>query len=351
MSNLTCPLPDQGDSERIQLAHGDGGLLTARLIDTVFAPAFKNQYLDRGHDSAILPEPGCRLAMSTDTFVVDPPFFPGGNIGDLAVNGTVNDLLAAGATPRWLSAGFVIEEGFPISDLRRIVDSMAKAAVEAEVEIVTGDTKVVEKGHCDGIFINTTGVGYLPHGLDIDPRGCLRPGDVIILSGSIANHGMAVMSKRDGLQFQSEILSDTASLCDLVHNVLDVVESPRVMRDPTRGGLSSTLNELALSSGVDINLVESAIPIRPDTQAACALLGLDPLYVANEGLMIVVVGREQAREALEAMRRSAHGADSAVIGSVEEAKNPACPTVWLQMPLGNRRRVERPAAAQLPRIC
>lgn len=351
MIHTSCPIPDNGNPELIQLAHGDGGLLTAQLIDTVFSPAFKNQYLDRGHDSAILPSPECRLAMSTDTFVVTPQFFPGGNIGDLAVNGTVNDLLAAGATPRWLSAGFVIEEGFPMESLRRIVNSMAQAAREAEVEIVTGDTKVVERGHCDGLFINTTGVGYLPHGLDIDPRGCLRPGDVIILSGSIANHGMAVMSQREGLKFESQILSDTASLGDLVHNLLDVVEKPRVMRDPTRGGLSSTLNELAQSSGVDINLVESAIPIRPDTASACALLGLDPLYVANEGLMIVVVAPEQAREALAAMKRSAHGADSTIIGSVEAARNPANPTVWLQMPLGNRRRVERPAAAQLPRIC
>ncbi len=344
-----CPIPDF-DRKRIELAHGGGGSMTAELIDSVFAPAFANQYLSQGHDGAILPATGKRLAVSTDTFVVNPLFFPGGNIGDLAVNGTVNDLLCCGATPHWLSCGFIIEEGFEIETLKRIVATMAEAARLAEVEIVTGDTKVVERGRCDGVYINTTGIGTVPEGLNIDP-GNMRPGDVIIISGSIANHGMAVMSQREGLKFSSSIKSDTASLGDMVQSLLDVVEAPHVLRDPTRGGLSSTLNELALASNVDVNLVEEAIPLHSDVAAACDLLGLDPLYVANEGIMLIVVAPEDAQRALAAVKRSAHGAEAAIIGTVEQVPQGRKPTVWLQMPLGNRRRVERLSGSQLPRIC
>lgn len=344
-----CPLPDRLP-DRIELAHGGGGRMTAELIDKVFAPAFTNSYLNRRHDAAVLPADGRRPAMTTDTFVVTPAFFPGGNIGDLAVNGTVNDLLCAGATPRYLSCGFVIEEGFPIDDLRRIVGSMARAAVEAEVEIVTGDTKVVGRGQCDGVYINTSGLGYIAPGLDIDP-GSLRPGDAIICTGPIGCHGMAVMSVREGLEFESEIRSDTASLCDLVRNLLDAAGNPRVLRDPTRGGLSSTLNELAAASGVDIELTEEAIPVDDNVRSACDLLGLDPLYVACEGAMLIGVAPDDAEKALAAVRRSAHGSRAAVIGRVCEAAPGRDPAVWVRMPLGTRRRLEMMSGEQLPRIC
>lgn len=324
--------------------------MTASLIEGVFAPAFSNDFLNRRHDAAILPATDCRLAFTTDTFVVSPLFFPGGNIGDLAVNGTVNDLLCAGATPRFLSCGFVIEEGFAISDLRKIAATMAEAARQAEVEIVTGDTKVVERGRCDGVYINTSGIGYVPHGLDIDP-GCLRPGDKVICTGPVGRHGMAVMSKREGLQFESPIESDTASLCDIVSNLLDVVESPRVLRDPTRGGLSSTLNELAAASGTDIELDEAAIPVDDTVRSACELLGLDPLYVANEGVMLIAVAPDDATRALEAVKRSAHGSGAAIIGTVQPTPAGHTSAVWLRMPLGNRRRLEVLSGEQLPRIC
>ncbi len=340
----TCPLPDRL-TDRVEMAHGGGGRMTANLIEKVFAPAFSNHFLNRRHDAAILPDPGHRLAFTTDTFVVSPVFFPGGNIGDLAINGTVNDLLCAGATPRFLSCGFVIEEGFPMSDLRQIVDTMARAAVEAEVEIVTGDTKVVERGRCEGVYINTSGIGYVAHGLDIDP-GSLTEGDVIICTGAVGCHGMAVMSKREGLEFTSEIKSDTASLGDLVHNVLDVAV-PRVIRDATRGGLSSTLNELAEASGVEIEIDESAVPVDAPVAAACELLGLDPLYVANEGVMLIAVDSRDADKALAAVCRSAHGERAAIIGRVKAGRA----GVWLRMPLGNRRRLDMLSGEQLPRIC
>ncbi|MBD5186284.1 MAG: hydrogenase expression/formation protein HypE [Bacteroides sp.] len=348
-SSGCCPLPDRL-TDTVEMAHGGGGRMTAELIAGVFAPAFSNDFLNRRHDAALLPEPDCRLAMTTDTFVVTPLFFPGGSIGDLAVNGTVNDLLCAGATPRYLSCGFVIEEGFPMESLRRVVADMAEAARLAEVEIVTGDTKVVERGRCDGVYINTSGIGYVPHGLDIDP-GALAPGDVIICSGPVGCHGMAVMSVREGLEFSSPIKSDTASLGDIVHNLLDVVAAPKVLRDPTRGGLSSTLNELAETSGVDIELDEEAIPVDPEVRSACELLGLDPLYVANEGLMLIAVSADEAERALAAVRRSAHGSRAAIIGRVQPTAPGRAPAVWLRMPLGQRRRLEMLSGEQLPRIC
>lgn len=344
-----CPMPDRL-TDTVEMAHGGGGSMTASLIEGVFAPAFSNDYLNRRHDAALLPSADCRTAFTTDTFVVSPLFFPGGNIGDLAVNGTVNDLLCAGAVPRFLSCGFVIEEGFPVADLKRIVATMAEAARLAEVEIVTGDTKVVERGRCDGVYINTSGIGYVPAGLDIDP-GCMRPGDVVICTGAVGRHGMAVMSQREGLQFESPIQSDTASLCDIVRNLLAVVERPRVLRDPTRGGLSSTLNELACASGVDIELDEESIPVDPAVRSACELLGLDPLYVANEGLMLIVVDPADADRALAAVRRSPHGGEAAVIGRVAATPAGHGHGVWLRMPLGNRRRLEMLSGEQLPRIC
>ncbi|MDE6264210.1 MAG: hydrogenase expression/formation protein HypE [Paramuribaculum sp.] len=347
--NNTCPIPDRL-TDKIELAHGGGGSMTATLIKSVFGPKFNNSILNRGLDSAILPQPDCHLAFTTDTFVVNPLFFPGGNIGDLAVNGTANDLLCSGATPRYLSVGFVIEEGFDIGSLHKIAQTMADAAKEAEMEIVTGDTKVVERGKADGVYINTSGIGYLPPSIDLNPNN-LHPGDKIIVTGSIARHGMAVMSQREGLSFSSPITSDTASLGDIVHNLLDVCPaSLRVLRDPTRGGLASTLNEFVEAAGVNIVINEESIPVQPAVRSACDLLGLDPLHVANEGIMVVAVAEKDADAALAAVRRSAHGGDAAIIGEVlppdEKGAN-----VWLTLPLGNRRKVEMLSGEQLPRIC
>lgn len=340
-------------TDTVEIAHGGGGRMTARLIESIFAPEFSNEILNRAHDGAITPEINCRLAFSTDTFVVSPLFFPGGNIGDLAVNGTVNDLLCCGSKPAYLSVGFVIEEGFPIADLRRIVATMAKAAREAEVQIVTGDTKVVERGRCDGVYINTSGVGLMPPELMLDPTN-LRVGDKVIVSGTIANHGIAVMSEREGLRFDSDIRSDTASLGDLTDALLTAAPGDRlrVLRDPTRGGLSSTLNELAEASGVSIIVDETAVPIRRDVESACALLGLDPMYVANEGLMIAVVDPAYADKALAAVRRSAHGADAAIIGEVApESIFGGHAGVWIRTGAGTHRRLDMLSGEQLPRIC
>lgn len=351
--NLSCPKPDRL-TDKVELAHGGGGLMTARLIESVFAPAFSNPLLNRAHDGAVMPPfgDGDRIAMSTDTFVVNPIFFPGGNIGDLAINGTVNDLLCCGARPRWLSAGFVIEEGLPVDSLRRVVEAMAKAATQAEVEIVTGDTKVVEHGKCDGVYINTTGIGIVPPGLELDPTN-LKPGDAVLISGPVGAHGMAIMSCREGLGFESSIVSDTASLGDMVANLLDVcpVGTLRVLRDATRGGVASTLNELAGASGVDITIEESAVPVADAVSHACELLGLDPLLVANEGVMIAVVDAAYADKALAAMRRSAHCHQAAIIGKVEPHSSGNDANVWVRMPLGNSRRLDMITGEQLPRIC
>lgn len=345
-----CPIPDRLN-DTVEIGHGGGGKMTAQLIDRIFAPRFHNEYLDRQHDGAVMPQPDERIAMSTDSFVVRPLFFPGGNIGNLAVNGTVNDLLCCGATPRYLSAGFIIEEGLPMEQLEKIADAMALAAKEAEVEIVTGDTKVVEHGCCDGIYINTTGIGIMPPSLSLDPAN-LREGDVVIITGTIAAHGMAIMSRREGLSFSSPIESDTASLGDIVHALLDTLPDGklRVLRDPTRGGLSATLNELAASSCVDIVVNETAIPIDPAVASACDILGLDPLYMANEGIMVAAVAPEEAEAALAAIRRSAHGNRAAIIGTVEK-KSGGKPRVMLTLPAGNRRVVEVMSGEQLPRIC
>lgn len=349
---ISCPIP-QHRPDTIELGHGSGGELTARLIADVFAPAFRNPILDRAHDGAITELPEGRLAISTDSFVVSPLFFPGGDIGDLAVNGTVNDLLCCGARPRWLSASFIIEEGTPMDDLRRIVASMAKAAREAEVEIVTGDTKVVERGHGDGVYITTTGVGIMPPDITLDPAN-LRPGDAVLLTGAIGNHGVAIMSKREGLQFDTDIESDTASLGDITAALLDAApgDKLRVLRDPTRGGLATTLNELARASKVNITIDERTVPIEPAVENACALLGLDPYHVANEGIMIAVVDATRAEKALSAIRRSAHGSKGAIIGYVESRESDdEGSSVWLRMTTGTTRRLEPLAGEQLPRIC
>ncbi len=283
----TCPIP-KSDYEHVLLAHGGGGKLTRQLIDKMFYAELGNEYLTRGHDGAFLPSPGPTLAFTTDSFVVDPIFFPGGNIGDLAINGTVNDLACCGAIPRYISLAFILEEGLPIEDLWEIVKSIRKAADKAGVSIVTGDTKVVEKGKGDGIFINTSGIGEVMEDTNIGPEQC-RPGDVIIINGTIADHGIAILSKREGLSFETAVKSDTVSLSAMVIDVLRKYKSVHVLRDPTRGGLASALNEICEASNTGMILYEDKIRISESVRGACEIMGLDPLYIANEGKMLLIV--------------------------------------------------------------
>jgi hydrogenase expression/formation protein HypE len=343
---LSCPLP-LSDHDTIQLAHGAGGRLSAELIETFILPRFANTVLDRLEDQAVLAVPQGRLAFSTDTFVVDPIFFPGGDIGDLAVNGTVNDVALGGATPLWLSVGFVLEEGFPLADFHRVLCSMEAAARTAGVQVVTGDTKVVGRGSCDRIFINTSGLGLVREGVDISSAH-LRPGDRVLLSGTLADHGMAVMTAREGLSFRTRVTSDTAALNGLIDVILDVCPAVRALRDPTRGGLATTLNEFAASSKVGIRLDDGSIPVRPDTAGACEILGIDPLYVANEGKLAAVIPPEAAEAVLAAVRAHPLGAEAALIGEVT-AENAGL--VTLRTGLGAERIVDMPVGEQLPRIC
>ncbi|BBP04462.1 hydrogenase expression/formation protein HypE [Sulfuriferula plumbiphila] len=321
----------------------------AQLIEELFAAAFDNEYLAQGNDGAVLamPSAGGRLVMATDAHVVSPLFFPGGDIGCLSVHGTVNDVAVMGARPLWLAASFVLEEGFPLSDLKRIVESMANAAKSAGVSVVTGDTKVVERGKGDGVFITTTGVGVLPKGLDLSGNKA-TPGDVILLSGTIGDHGMAIMSKRENLAFDAPIESDTAALHGLVADMLASGSGIRVLRDPTRGGLATTLNEIAKQSGVGMQLDESSIPVRPVVDAACEFLGLDPLYIANEGKLVAICAPEDAGGLLAVMRAHPLGRESAIIGTVH-----ADPHHFVQMKtrFGGRRNVDWLSGEQLPRIC
>ena len=288
---------------RVDMSHGSGGRASAQLIETLFAAAFDNEYLRQGNDGAVLPLPpaGSRMVMSTDAHVVSPLFFPGGDIGSLAVHGTVNDLAMMGAQPQWLAASFILEEGLPLADLQRIVDSMARAAQSAGVAIVTGDTKVVERGKGDGVYISTTGVGYVAADITLSGDQA-HDGDVILLSGSIGDHGMAIMSQREGLQFESPIESDSAALHDLVAVMLASGANIHVLRDPTRGGLATTLNEIARQSGVGMVLDEACIPVNTAVAAACEFLGLDPLYVANEGKLVAVCAADDAPKLLATMR-------------------------------------------------
>jgi len=343
---LSCPSPIL-QHETVQMAHGAGGRLSQELTARVFMPHLGNPVLDQLDDQARFEaEPG-RIAFTTDTYVVSPIFFPGGNIGDLAVNGTVNDLAVGGAVPRYLSAGFVLEEGLPLADLERIVKSMAEAARKAGVVIACGDTKVVQKGQCDRIFINTSGVGFIPPGRDVSCRN-LRPGDAVILSGTIGDHGMAILTTREGLSFQSRIRSDSAALNGMIADLLAVAPNLHAMRDPTRGGVAATLNELAASSSVGIELDEAAIPVREEVRGAAELLGIDPLTVANEGKVLVVLPAAEADTALAAMRSHEHGREAAIIGKVTE-EHPG--VVVMRTPFGSRRIVEMPLGEQLPRIC
>ncbi len=342
-----CPTPIM-QHETVQMAHGAGGRLSQALMQRVFMPHLHNHFLDLLDDQAKLDLPPGRTAFTTDTYVVSPIFFPGGNIGELAVNGTVNDLAVGGATPLYLSAGFVLEEGFSLAELEMIVKSMAEAARLAGVMIVTGDTKVVGKGQCDRMFINTSGIGSIREGVNLSCRN-LKAGDSIILSGTVGDHGMAIMTSREGLSFQSSITSDCAALNGMISTILD--EAPfaiHAMRDPTRGGVAATLNELANSSSIGIEIDESTIPVKSDVRGACELLGIDPLHVANEGKLVVAVAAGDAEKILEVMRSFDPGRDAVIIGSVVD-DHPGM--VVMRTVYGSRRIIDLPLGEQLPRIC
>jgi hydrogenase expression/formation protein HypE len=343
---LSCPVP-LSSHDHVLLGHGSGGKLSAELVQQIFLPEFSNPALARLDDQAVLSINGCRLAFTTDSFVVKPLFFPGGDIGSLAVHGTVNDLAMGGAQPLFLSAAFILEEGLPFDVLRRVVRSMKQAAEAAGVQVVTGDTKVVEKGSCDNLFINTTGIGLVPDGIEMSADRA-RPGDKVLLSGPIGEHGIAILAQREGLQFESSIESDSAALHTLVAAMLKATYDIRCMRDPTRGGLSSTLNEIAAQSRVGIELEESAILVREDVKGACELLGLDPLYVANEGKLVAIVKPGAADDVLLAMQNHPLGRKARVIGSVTQ--NDAG-LVTMRTTLGTSRIVDMLAGDQLPRIC
>jgi hydrogenase expression/formation protein HypE len=333
----------------IRLSHGAGGRLMAELIDEVFAATFDSPHLRRLADSAVLqPEAsGPRLAVSTDSFVVRPLFFPGGDIGSLAVHGTVNDIAMSGARPLWLTAGYILEEGLEMEVLRRVVGSMAAAARDAGVEIVAGDTKVVEQGHGDGVYINTAGVGLVPPGVEIGPD-LARPGDEILLSGTVGDHGIAVLSRREGLEFETELVSDSASLNGLVEDLLSAAPNTHCLRDPTRGGLAAALNELAQASQVGIEIEEASIAVLPAVAAACEMLGFDPLTVANEGKLVAIVPGEEAAAALEALQSHELGRAAARIGHVTDER-PGF--VLARTSIGGRRVVDMPLGELLPRIC
>ena len=344
--SLSCPLP-LTTTDRILLGHGSGGKMTAELLARCFLPAFSNEHLDRLDDGAVLDVGGTRLAFTTDSYVVTPLFFPGGDIGELAVNGTVNDLAAAGARPLYLSAAFILEEGFALSELQRIAASMRKAAEAAGVLLVTGDTKVVDRGKADGCFVNTTGIGLVEHGRVISADRA-RPGDVVILSGPIAEHGMAIMAARAELELETPVESDTAALHRMVLDVLATGVDVHCLRDPTRGGVATALNELAQRSAVGIVLDEMAIAVTEPVRGVCELLGLDPLYVANEGKMLAIVPRTDAERALSAMHRHPESSQARIIGEVVE--DPAR-LVVMKTAVGGRRIVDMLQGEQLPRIC
>ncbi len=344
--NLTCPIP-KSEYEKILLAHGGGGKLTHQLIEKIFVSQFSNKLLDEQNDSAVFNIGSSKLAFTTDSYVVQPIFFPGGNIGELAVNGTINDLAVAGAKPLYLSTGFIIEEGLPFEDLWRIVVSMKEAADKAGVKIVTGDTKVVERGKGDKVFINTSGIGIVYENLNISPKNC-KPGDVIILSGKIGDHGIAIMSAREGLEFETEILSDSAPLNGLIEVMINSSKNIKMMRDVTRGGLSSTLNEIASSAGIGIEIEEEKIPINEQVTGACEILGLDPLYIANEGKLIAFVNPDDSERILESMQNHKYGIDSKIIGKVVE-DHPG--RVVMKTSIGSKRIVDMISGEQLPRIC
>ena len=349
----TCPVP-RSQYDHILLGHGSGGQLTADLIQRLFVPAFNNEVLAALEDQAIVGldggpngTKGPRIAFTTDAFVVRPIFFPGGDIGRLAVHGTVNDLAVGGARPLFLSAAFILEEGLALADLKRIAASMRQACDEAGVALVTGDTKVVDRGKGDQVFITTSGIGLVPEGRSLSIRAA-RPGDRILVSGTLGDHGIAILSVREGIEFETVLESDSAPLTDLTRAMLEACPAIRCMRDPTRGGLSSALNELAAASRVGVELHEAAIPLRPEVRGACEMLGLDPLYVANEGKLLAVVPPGDAERLLEVMRRHPLGRNAALIGEVVADH---AGLVTLHSVVGGERVVTMLAGEQLPRIC
>jgi hydrogenase expression/formation protein HypE len=341
------PLKLDTRSGVVDMTHGSGGRAMAQLIEELFHKHFDNELLRQANDQAAFNVEAGRMVMSTDAHVISPLFFPGGDIGSLAVHGTINDVAMAGARPLYLSASFILEEGFPLAELEKIVASMGQAAAKANVPVVTGDTKVVERGKGDGVYITTTGVGIVPAGVNISGDRA-RPGDVILLSGTIGDHGVAIMSSRENLEFTTRIKSDSAALHELIADMVNAVPDIHCLRDPTRGGLATTLNELAYQSGVGMKLQESAIPVRAAVAAACELLGLDPLYVANEGKLICICAEQDASQLLEVMRQHPLGKKSAIIGSVYEDVHGF---VQMETTFGGQRVVDWLVGEPLPRIC
>jgi hydrogenase expression/formation protein HypE len=341
-----CPVPISA-TEEILLGHGSGGRLTAQLIEQVLLPAFANPYLEPLDDQAVVPTGAGRIALTTDSYVVTPIVFPGGDIGELAVNGTINDLAVGGARPLALSLAFILEEGLPLADLRRIVESARAAAARAGVPIVTGDTKVVGRGSADRIFVNTSGIGLVPPGVELSSRK-VRPGDAILLSGTVGDHGMTILAERDGIDLGGDLRSDTAALHDLCAKILQACPTVHAMRDPTRGGVAATLVEIASRNRLGIEIDETAVPVRNEVRGACELLGLDPLFVANEGKLIVFVPEGGAEAALAAMRSHPLGELAARIGAVVD-DHPS--VVVARTSVGGRRIVDLPFAEPLPRIC
>jgi len=334
-------------SEQIALDHGSGGEASAELVEKVFLPFLDNPYLREFDDSAVVSLNGGRIAMTTDSYVVDPIFFPGGNIGSLAVHGTVNDLCMQGAQPLYLTLGLILEEGLPFQDLRKVMEGVAEASKESGIKVVAGDTKVVSKGHADKIFINTTGIGLIPDSINVSVRNA-RPGDVVIINGSIADHGIAILTRREGLQFQSSLRSDSAPLNGLVAAILDACPEVHVLRDPTRGGVATALHEIASRSSVAIQLYEEKIPIAAPVRSACEILGLDPLFVANEGKCLAILAKDQAEAVLKGMKRHPYGVSAVVIGEVLEQPQRK---VLLKTQIGGTRILSTLTGAQLPRIC
>ncbi|MBA4312286.1 MAG: hydrogenase expression/formation protein HypE [Chlorobiaceae bacterium] len=343
---FSCPLPI-ARYKNVTLAHGGGGKLMQQLIQEMFVSQFQSNQLEQLHDGAVFSTAHGRLAFTTDSYVVNPIFFPGGSIGELAVNGTVNDLAMCGAKPLYMSVGFIIEEGLSMDELWRIVQLMKSAAENAKVKIVTGDTKVVDRGKGDKIFINTSAIGLVPEGVNIDPRRA-KSGDDIILSGSIAEHGIAIMSVREGLKFDTPVESDCAALNNLVEIMLEIDQDIHVMRDPTRGGVATVLNEIAQSAKVGILIDEKLIPVREEIKGACELLGLDPLYVANEGKLIAFSDNKQSKKIVEAMKNHRYGKDACIIGKVVD-EHPG--VVVLESSIQGKRIVDMISGEQLPRIC
>ena len=344
--SISCPVP-HSPGERILLAHGEGARLTRRLIRDVLLDAFDNEFLRPMADAAVLPRIDGQVVMTTDSYVVSPLFFPGGDIGRLAVHGTVNDLVVCGAEPMYLSLGLIVEEGLPLETFSRVVHSIRESAQACRVQVVTGDTKVVPRGASDGLFVNTTGIGRLRPGIDLGFRR-VRPGDRVLLSGTIGDHGIAILSAREGLDLGSSVQSDTAAIYDLVRTLFDGAIDVRFMRDPTRGGVSAALHELAEAAGLSVVLDEASLPLSEPVRGACEILGLDPLYIANEGKLLAIVPADEAGAALACLRRHPLGAAAALIG---EIRADSSPQVLVRGSLGSLRVLDEPSGAPLPRIC